>query len=1047
MSGKQKIGNYTVLQTVGVGSFGKVKLAVHSQTGHKVALKIIGRSKLAHSDMIGRVNREIQYLKMLRHPHIIKLYEVITTATDIIMVIEYAGGELFNYIVERGRMNERDARRFFQQIVSAVEYCHRRNIVHRDLKPENVLLDPYDNVKVADFGLSNIMKDGEFLQTSCGSPNYAAPEVINGKLYAGPEVDAWSCGVILYVMLCGRLPFDDDHIPALFKKITAGVFTMPGYLSQGARAILSGLLQVDPLKRMTLAQVRQHSWFTTDLPEYLKPLPESTDIECLVNLDESIIGELERQLEMDHRSLVFQLRQRGTNPAKVAYQLTLDNRHMLEQSRNSNKQGIRNFALASSPPAAFHMGSLHEVGDRLAAVPGGAQASASTAASSLSPLMGNRPTTGANENEDDENEISSIAILGSSLPRSPGHTLETQMYKMRLRGPNANAAGSASVPAAAAAPRVSSPLAAPPGNKPIPMPAKPDMSKLGSSAVSTNSNSSSPSHTPSNYFRASLPPLAGASKSANNSTSSSIASLVHASLKAAPTNANPYSHRNDSGSGEEVPVQGAQTNNVSQPSTTEAESGSKSEDVHMKDAETDADADAANAASGMQRKPTVMRKRAKLTRTRWHFGIRSRSPPADVMAEVYRALRQLNMKWKHFNPYHLRAKYVVPAGSEMAQLVGEREVKIDLQLYKLDSRDNYLVDFKAVIPQPRAGDELGDASGSTTYRAGENTLISPLPPFIQAARRRFSAAGALRPGMALGSHSLHHTPMGDSSRMAVDSDGAEPRSLDDQFLDSDYPIQLPAELPATASSLVSTANDRSDALPQPDALPAKTVQRRLGSGSGSGSGGGIDDDDDGLLPLPQGLDGSDGHHGFGRGSSDSMSIASGISGHKFQPPQHQQQHIAPSASGGIPIPGSMVVGQQQSARAMDIPSSGRRMDSLGGAIGTGSFGGGIDIIGGGSLGSNAGGGASLMVGGTPRSQGRAPGSYMPGSVIGRVSLARTDMSLTADGVGAGNGANRQSQERVVNIFPFFDVCCRLITELAVPSTPADQQTEANKPKA
>ncbi|KAJ2013157.1 Protein kinase, partial [Coemansia sp. S610] len=384
--------------------------AVHSQTGHKVALKIIGRSKLAHSDMVGRVNREIQYLKMLRHPHIIKLYEVITTATDIIMVIEYAGGELFNYIVERGRMSEKDARRFFQQMVSAVEYCHRRNIVHRDLKPENVLLDPYDNVKVADFGLSNIMKDGEFLQTSCGSPNYAAPEVINGKLYAGPEVDAWSCGVILYVMMCGRLPFDDDHIPALFKKITSGVFTMPGYLSQGARAVLSGLLQVDPLKRMTLAQCRQHAWFMTDLPEYLRPLPESTDIEGLARLDESILGELERQLEMDRATLAGQLRQRGTNPAKVAYQLTLDNRHVLEQSRNSNKQGIRSFALASSPPAAFHVPAPDTT--TLAAT-------------------------------------SSIGILSTSLPRVAGHTLESQMYKMRLRGPNAQAA----------APRVSSPLA------------------------------------------------------------------------------------------------------------------------------------------------------------------------------------------------------------------------------------------------------------------------------------------------------------------------------------------------------------------------------------------------------------------------------------------------------------------------------------------------------------------------------------------------------------------------------------------------------------
>ncbi|RKO96091.1 Pkinase-domain-containing protein [Caulochytrium protostelioides] len=258
-----KIGNYTLLETLGVGSFGKVKLAVHAQTGHKVAMKIVNRQKITHLDMVLRVKREIEYLKRLRHPHIIQLYEVITTPTDIILVMEYAGGELFNYIVERGRMAESDARLFFQQIICAVHYCHAHNIVHRDLKPENVLLDEYDHVKLADFGLSNQLHDGDFLATSCGSPNYAAPEVISGKLYGGPEVDVWSVGVILYVMLCGRLPFDDEHIPSLFKKITSGHYHVPSYLSPGSRDMIARMLVVNPLERATISEIMQHAWRST----------------------------------------------------------------------------------------------------------------------------------------------------------------------------------------------------------------------------------------------------------------------------------------------------------------------------------------------------------------------------------------------------------------------------------------------------------------------------------------------------------------------------------------------------------------------------------------------------------------------------------------------------------------------------------------------------------------------------------------------------------------------------------------------------------------
>jgi len=264
------LSNYRLGKTLGIGSFGKVKVAEHILTGHKVAIKILNRRKIKAMDMDEKVRREIKILRLFMHPHIIRLYEIIESPNDIYVVMEYVkGGELFDYIVEKGRLVEDEARQFFQQIVSGVEYCHRNMVVHRDLKPENLLLDSNMHVKIADFGLSNVMRDGRFLKTSCGSPNYAAPEVISGKLYAGPEVDVWSCGVILYALLCGSLPFDDENIPNLFKKIKNGIFHMPNHLSPGARDIIPRMLLVDPLKRITLAEIRQHPWYTLHLPRYL----------------------------------------------------------------------------------------------------------------------------------------------------------------------------------------------------------------------------------------------------------------------------------------------------------------------------------------------------------------------------------------------------------------------------------------------------------------------------------------------------------------------------------------------------------------------------------------------------------------------------------------------------------------------------------------------------------------------------------------------------------------------------------------------------------
>ena len=276
-----RVGHYRLSKTLGIGSFGKVKLAVHERTGYKVAIKILNRNKIKKLDMAEKVRREIANLKRFAHPHIIRLYEVLHTPSDIFVVMEYvSGGELFDYIVHKGRLSESEARHFFQQIVAGVEYCHYHHVVHRDLKPENLLLDEEHNVKVADFGLSNCMEDGAFLRTSCGSPNYAAPEVISGYLYAGPEVDVWSCGVILYALLCGSLPFDDESIANLFKKIKGGLYALPTHLSELARDLIPRMLVVDPLKRISLPEVRAHPWFRAKLPLYLSVPPAVAEAEA-----------------------------------------------------------------------------------------------------------------------------------------------------------------------------------------------------------------------------------------------------------------------------------------------------------------------------------------------------------------------------------------------------------------------------------------------------------------------------------------------------------------------------------------------------------------------------------------------------------------------------------------------------------------------------------------------------------------------------------------------------------------------------------------------
>nr|XP_022318996.1 5'-AMP-activated protein kinase catalytic subunit alpha-2-like isoform X12 [Crassostrea virginica] len=341
-----KIGHYILGDTLGIGTFGKVKIATHQLTNHKVAVKILNRQKIKSLDVVGKIKREIQNLKLFRHPHIIKLYQVISTPTDIFMVMEYvSGGELFDYIVKHGKLKEPEARRFFQQIISGVDYCHRHMVVHRDLKPENLLLDSSLNVKIADFGLSNMMHDGEFLRTSCGSPNYAAPEVISGKLYAGPEVDIWSCGVILYALLCGTLPFDDEHVPTLFRKIKSGIFAVPDYLNKEVVSLLCLMLQVDPLKRATIAQIRDHDWFQKDLPNYLFPSPQDQDA-SIVEMD--VIREICEKFGVTEYEVQRALLSNDPHDQlNIAYHLIVDNRRLAGEVTDVE---LQEFYLASSPP-------------------------------------------------------------------------------------------------------------------------------------------------------------------------------------------------------------------------------------------------------------------------------------------------------------------------------------------------------------------------------------------------------------------------------------------------------------------------------------------------------------------------------------------------------------------------------------------------------------------------------------------------------------------------------------------------------------------------
>ncbi|XP_035010476.1 MAP/microtubule affinity-regulating kinase 4 isoform X3 [Hippoglossus stenolepis] len=272
------IGNYRLLKTIGKGNFAKVKLARHILTGREVAIKIIDKTQL-NPTSLQKLFREVRIMKTLNHPNIVQLFEVIETEKTLYLIMEYAsGGEVFDYLVARGRMREKEARAKFRQIVSAVHYCHLKKIVHRDLKAENLLLDADSNIKIADFGFSNEFTAGSKLDTFCGSPPYAAPELFQGKKYDGPEVDIWSLGVILYTLVSGSLPFDGQNLKELRERVLRGKYRVPFYMSTDCEGILRRFLVLNPTKRCSLEQIMKDKWINVGFDsEELKPHGEPVE--------------------------------------------------------------------------------------------------------------------------------------------------------------------------------------------------------------------------------------------------------------------------------------------------------------------------------------------------------------------------------------------------------------------------------------------------------------------------------------------------------------------------------------------------------------------------------------------------------------------------------------------------------------------------------------------------------------------------------------------------------------------------------------------------
>ncbi|KAL1139614.1 hypothetical protein AAG570_006596, partial [Ranatra chinensis] len=336
---------------------GLVKLGVHCVTSKKVAIKIINREKLSESVLM-KVEREIAIMKLIDHPHVLGLSDVYENKKYLYLVLEHvSGGELFDYLVKKGRLTPKEARRFFRQIISALDFCHSHSICHRDLKPENLLLDEKNNIKIADFGMASLQPGGSMLETSCGSPHYACPEVIRGEKYDGRRADVWSCGVILYALLVGALPFDDDNLRQLLEKVKRGIFHIPHFVPPDCQNLLRGMIEVNPEKRLTLADINRHPWVTAggkgelELELPMMEVVQTRIIPSVADIDTDVLQAITSLGCFKERDkLIQELLNPSHNTEKVIYFLLLERKRRRPALEDEAEQVIARVRAESSDP-------------------------------------------------------------------------------------------------------------------------------------------------------------------------------------------------------------------------------------------------------------------------------------------------------------------------------------------------------------------------------------------------------------------------------------------------------------------------------------------------------------------------------------------------------------------------------------------------------------------------------------------------------------------------------------------------------------------------